>query len=225
MFQEKVCVMVGTTYGVGQLLAERFAAKGCHIAFMDADKKAGIWLKTLLQEEFDTEVFFFHGDSRSEEDLEIFAAAVVEMYGRIDYLIYNGTVQRKRASSGRERVLDFSDAFQVGCIAPYILDQSFYNYFEEGGVEIYTIPDQSWFDSRNGGACRLVRESIESLTKFCAEQYKGRVRVNCVSAGERGLDELSLQEMADTICFLCEEKTDFLNGESIGALFRVKYCI
>lgn len=225
MFQEKVCVMVGATRGVGQLLAERFAAKGCCIAFMDADKKAGIWMKTLLQEEFDTEVFFFHGDSRSEEDLEIFAAAVVEMYGRIDYLIHNGTVQRKRTSFGREMVLDLSDVFQVGCVAPYILDQSFHNHFEEGGVEIFTIPDQSWYGSRYSGVCRLVRESIESLTKFCAEQYKGRVRVNCVSAGERGLDELSLQELADTICFLCEEKTDFLNGESIGALFRVKYCM
>lgn len=48
-------------------------------------------IKEELESVYHVPVFFFHGDVGSEEDRDIFFAAVKEMYGGTEYLICPGT--------------------------------------------------------------------------------------------------------------------------------------
>lgn len=55
---------------------------------MDKDKECGKLLKEKVEKEYGSKMFFFHGDADSEEDLELFAGAIIGQYGKVDYLYY-----------------------------------------------------------------------------------------------------------------------------------------
>ena len=90
MDDRKVCVLTGGTGAREYSRLEKYASQGCRIAFMDTNKELGRMIKEELENIYNVKVFFFHGDIRSEEDRDIFFAAVKEMYGRMDYIISSG---------------------------------------------------------------------------------------------------------------------------------------
>ena len=118
MFQGKVCVMTGAVSGIGRLIAQQFAAHGCIIAFMDADRKSGVYLKNTLYRKFGTDVFFFQGNAGKEEDLEIFASVVVERYGGIDYFINYATFDKENLNSQYDSMEIMQTALQTSVAAP-----------------------------------------------------------------------------------------------------------
>lgn len=92
MDNRKVCVLTGGTGAREYSVLQKYASQGCRIAFMDTDKELGRMIKEELERLYHVAVFFFHGDITSEEDRDIFFAAVKEMYGRMDYVISAGVV-------------------------------------------------------------------------------------------------------------------------------------
>lgn len=223
MFQGKVCVIVGAAQGIGCRIAEQFAACKCRIAFMDSDKQAGRMLAQRLWESFGTEVFFFHGRTCSEEDLEIFAGAVVERFGSIDFLINNTRVKKEGLISGIDSLQDAQTAWQISVAVPCILDKMFRNHFEPGGAQVYTVPQRDFFHKEDERIYQMVKTSVENMTRLCADSYRGVVRVNCVCAedcrecmhSKVNFSEESGEELVEAIHFLCEKKSDFLNGKSM----------
>lgn len=87
MTNTKVCVFAGNTGAREYSILERYASEGCGIALMDKNKELGTMIKEELERIYNVAVFFFHGDVESEEDRDIFLAAVKEMYGGTDYII------------------------------------------------------------------------------------------------------------------------------------------
>lgn len=87
MMNTKVCVFAGNTGAREYSILERYASEGCRIALMDKDKELGKMIKDELERIYHVAVFFFHGDVESEEDRDIFLAAVEELYGGTDYII------------------------------------------------------------------------------------------------------------------------------------------
>ncbi len=90
MDNTRVCVLTGGTGAREYSVLEKYASQGCRIAFMDTNKEVGRMIKEELERIYSASVFFFHGDITSEEDRDIFFAAVKEMYGRMDYVISAG---------------------------------------------------------------------------------------------------------------------------------------
>lgn len=88
MIHKKICVVVGGAKGKGSGLVENYAGQNYHIAFMDTDKVSGNSLKRKMEQEYGRNVFFFHGDANSEEDLELFAGAIIGQYNKVDRLYY-----------------------------------------------------------------------------------------------------------------------------------------
>ncbi len=88
MFHNKICVVVGGANGKGSCLVEEYAGQNYTIAFMDTDKESGFLLKEKVEQRYGNKVFFFHGDANSEEDLELFAGAIIGQYKKVDCLYY-----------------------------------------------------------------------------------------------------------------------------------------
>lgn len=95
MFQKKICVVVGGAKGKGSGLVEKYAGQKYNVAFMDTDKESGNLLKRKIEAEYGRKVFFFHGDAGSEEDLELFAGAVIGQYRKVDCLYYRADIAEK----------------------------------------------------------------------------------------------------------------------------------
>ncbi|WMC92029.1 SDR family NAD(P)-dependent oxidoreductase [Kineothrix sp. MB12-C1] len=88
MLQGKTCIVVGGAKGTGSHLVEQYAKKGYTVAFMDIDKESSCSLKDKVETEYGGNIFFFHGDANSEEDIELFAGAIIGQYKKIDCLYY-----------------------------------------------------------------------------------------------------------------------------------------
>lgn len=87
MKDKKVCLLAGSTGAKEYSLLEKYASQGCVIALMNKNKELGRMIKEELEKIYHVGVFFFHGDVESEEDKDIFFAAVEEMYGRPNHII------------------------------------------------------------------------------------------------------------------------------------------
>ncbi len=87
MSSKKVCVLTGGIGAKEYSMLEKYACRGCRIAFMDTNKELGRMIKEQLEAVYQVKVFFFHGDIEREEDSDIFFTAVREMFGRMDYVI------------------------------------------------------------------------------------------------------------------------------------------
>lgn len=95
MWKRKICVVVGGAKGRGSSLVEEYAGRRYSIAFMDTDKERGKLLKEKMEKEYGRKVFFFHGDADSEEDLELFAGAVIGQYRKVDRLYYRTDISKR----------------------------------------------------------------------------------------------------------------------------------
>lgn len=95
MLRNKTCVIVGAAKGKGSHLVQTYAKQNYNIAFMDMDKETGNSLKRQMEQEYGRKVFFFHGDADSEEDLELFAGAVIGQYKKVDCLYYRSDISER----------------------------------------------------------------------------------------------------------------------------------
>lgn len=93
MLKGKLCVIVGADNLESLTHARHFAKSGCNIAFMDSNKALGTRFADVVKNEYGVKVFFFHGRTSNEEDLDIFKAATIEQFGHVDFFI-NGTDAR-----------------------------------------------------------------------------------------------------------------------------------
>lgn len=89
LFVRKTCMLLGTTEGKGADYARKYAAEDCTIVFMDIDKEKGYQLKEELERDYDTKVFFFHGDLYAEDEVDIFLKAVKQQFKRVHYCFCN----------------------------------------------------------------------------------------------------------------------------------------
>ena len=94
MLRRKTCVIVGAAKGKGSRLVQEYAGQNYNIAFMDKDKESGNSLKRQVEQEYGRNVFFFHGDANSEEDLELFAGAVIGQWKKVDCLYYRSDIAK-----------------------------------------------------------------------------------------------------------------------------------
>jgi len=95
MLRKKICVVVGGAKGRGSSLVEEYAGRRYQIAMMDNDKERGKLLKEKVEKEYGSKMFFFHGDADSEEDLELFAGAIIGQYGKVDCLYYRTDIAKR----------------------------------------------------------------------------------------------------------------------------------
>jgi len=92
----KVCVITGTTSGIGYEAARRFAQGGAHLVMVCRNKDKASHLKEALSTEFGIEVDFFIADFQEMAEVQRVALEIREKYSQIHVLINNAGVFNKR---------------------------------------------------------------------------------------------------------------------------------
>lgn len=121
-FTGKVVVITGGAKGIGRSMAEHFQAAGARTAVMD------ILTENTLNSNLPD--FYFTGDLKAEQDIQLFVAEVLNRYGKIDYLINNACFSNKGLLSGCSFEA-FDEVLRVGVGAPYYLTKLFMEYLKK----------------------------------------------------------------------------------------------
>ena len=221
--------VTGAGHGIGRAIVEAFAAAGDRVAFCDMDTERGELVAT------STGARFFPLDVCDKAALETAVQTLLDEWGDLDILVNNVgiggfeplTVEHfeqilntnLRSAFITARLLAIHREKQ-GATNPYgrIVNLCSTRYLQsEAGTEAYA--------ASKGGIWSLTHALAVALAPY-------HITVNCIAPGWISVNEEELlrpedhsfhlsgrvgraEDIARTCLFLCEEKSDFINGQCI----------
>lgn len=226
--------VTGAGHGIGRAIVETFAAAGDRVAFCDIDKERGATVAEA------TGARFFALDVCDKEALEVAVRRLLEEWGDLDIIVNNVGIGgfepiTSTTVENFERVLNTNlrSAFitsrllamhrdKIGAVNPYgrIINLCSTRYQQsEAGTEGYA--------ASKGGIWSLTHALAVSLAPY-------HITVNCIAPGWISVNENEVlrsedhafhlsgrvgraEDIARICLFLCEERSDFINGECITA--------
>ncbi len=212
IFEGRTAVITGGAGGIGRAVADAFLREGAKVHIMDI--RPGGW---------------FVGDVSRKEDLEKFAARVIEQSGRVDALINNAPPLMKGIAECTWE--EFSCALAAGVTAPFYLTKLLSPYFAPGASVVNIASSRDRMSQPQTESYAAAKGGIAALTHAMAISLAGRARVNSVSPGWidtagsdiTGPDAAQQpvgrvgrpEDIAGTVLFLCSEKAGFITGENV----------
>lgn len=231
IFMRRVFV-TGAGHGIGRAIVEAFANEGDRVAFCDIDAKRGEEVAAA------TGARFFELDVCDKQALEDAISLLLEEWGDIDIIVNNVGVGNfapivETSVEDFERVLNINlrsvfitsrmlamHRHKQGATNPYgrIVNLCSTRYLQsEAGTEAYS--------ASKGGVWSLTHALAVSLAPY-------HITVNCIAPGWISANENEVlrpedhnfhlsgrvgraEDIARTSLFLCDAKSDFINGECI----------
>jgi NAD(P)-dependent dehydrogenase (short-subunit alcohol dehydrogenase family) len=169
----RVAVVTGAAQGIGARIAEVLAGEGYELALYD-------------RQEFTAgDALAVRGDVTSESDVEAFAAAVRERFGRVDAVVNNAGIAC--ISPLEDTPLDVWRAvIEVNLTGPFLISRAFGRMMLRAGsgaiVNIASVAGLRGVADR--AAYNTSKHGLVGLTRTLAVEWGGRgVRVNAVCPG------------------------------------------
>lgn len=216
-FKDKIVIVTGGASGIGKSVCEEFVKCGAKVIIIDKNEP-------------DTDCdFFYRGDITEQEVLVDFAQAVINKYGKIDFLINNAGLSKGGLFSCS--LEDFLYVQKLSLLAPFALVKLFINSFNKDAVIINISSTRAFQSQSDWESYAAAKGGIISLTHSMAVSLKGIARVNSISPGwidTVGYDfsESDIKQhpancvgepidIANAVLFLCSEKARFITGENL----------
>ncbi len=211
-FEGKTAVITGGARGIGRAVADAFLREGAFVHIIDI--LPGNW---------------FVGDVSRKEDLERFAADVIEKSGQVDALVNNALPLMKGIDDCTWE--EFSHALAVGVTAPFYLTKLLMPYFAPGASVINIASSRDRMSQSQTESYTAAKGGIAALTHAMAVSLSGKVRVNSISPGWIDTTDSAItgpdasqqpvgrvgkpRDIAEMVLFLCSDKAGFITGENV----------
>ncbi|MGQ4554870.1 SDR family oxidoreductase [Halobellus sp. GM3] len=243
-FTDTVAAVTGSGSGIGRTTAIEFADRGASVLVTDVDVDGGE--ETVAQiEDAGGEARFLEVDVTDPDATQEMVDVAVEAYGRLDYAFNNAGIGGAQTpvteydSDDWRSVIDVNLVGVFNCMKPEIAQMQ----TQDGGgvvVNNSSILGQVGFEASSGYVA--AKHGVLGLTKTAAlENGETGVRVNAVCPGFietpllesggitsdpemrkqiEGLHAMNRlgtpQEVADAVCWLCDDEASFVTGEALG---------
>ena len=240
IFQEKVVIVTGGSFGIGKATAIAFAQRGAKVVIADV-AEGGEALAALKQA--GAEATYIHCDVSDEASIKAMIDKTIALYGRLDYAFNNAGIEGASApthectSQNWNKTIDTNLKGVWLCMKyeiPHMLKQGkgaiVNNASIAGLVGFPNIP--AYVASKHG---------VIGLTKNAALEYaKMGIRVNVVCPGviktpmvdrftgknkevEKQFETMEPigrlgepEEVADAVIWLCSDSSSFVTGHSLA---------
>ena len=212
IFEGKTAVITGGAHGIGRAVADAFLREGASVHIIDI--QPGNW---------------FVGDVSRKEDLERFAADVIEKSGQVDALVNNALPLMKGIDDCTWE--EFSHALAVGVTAPFYLTKLLMPHFAPGASVINIASSRDRMSQPQTESYTAAKGGIAALTHAMAVSLSGKVRVNSISPGWIDTTDSAItgpdasqqpvgrvgkpRDVAELVLFLCSDKAGFITGENV----------
>lgn len=235
-FLDKTVIVTGAASGIGQGVAERFAAEGANVVVCDIDEDA---LKEAARAWAPARTLALRCDVSRFDDVQALVAAAVERFGGLDVMVNNAGIA-KEGSVGDVTLEDWQATLDTnlsgvfhGCRAalPHLLERQ--------GCIVNTASVSGLGGDWAMSAYNAAKGGVVNLTRSLALDYGARgVRTNAVCPSltrtgmttsmledealvERFMDRLPLRKVAQpadiagVVAFLASEDARFVNGVNL----------
>lgn len=223
--------VTGGAHGIGRSIVETFCTTGDKVAFCDIDSSRG---ESVAEK---TGAVFFHADVADQTQLEHCLQNVVEQWGDLDILVNNAGISIFSPIT-ETTVEEFDRIIQTNLRPVFITSRFMARHRQRNGNTSYgriinlcstrylmSEAGTEGYSASKGGIYSLTHALAISLAPF-------RITVNAVAPGWIHVNEEEAlrpidhefhpsgrvgmsEDIARTILFLCDEKNDFINGQTI----------
>ncbi len=197
MRETRVAVVTGSSAGIGEAVARRFAARGMRVVVNSARSvAAGEAVAASLPG-----AVYVQADVSVDEDAQRLVAAVVERFGRIDVLVNNAGVTRAvphhDLAGASPKV--WREVFDVNVVGTWQVSVAAMPHLTASGDGV-VVNVSSIAGSRPAGSSipyAVSKAAVEHMTRLLARVVGPEVRVNAVAPGftdtswTRGLPEFA----------------------------------
>lgn len=180
----KVCIVTGSTSGIGEGIAAQLAAEGGRVVVSGRRAELGRQVVERLRDA-GGEAAFHPADVTSPDDCQALVAAAVETYGGLDAIVHNAGLST-RGSVTDMSLDDWDQVFQTNVTAAFLIGKHAIPHLRRrgGGSIVHIGSAHTSLPKRNLAAYCASRGALLMLTKQMAVDYiEDRIRVNIVNPG------------------------------------------
>ncbi|MBS9716044.1 SDR family NAD(P)-dependent oxidoreductase [Pseudohalocynthiibacter aestuariivivens] len=240
-FNDKIVLVTGANFGIGNAIARKFAGEGAKIAIVARGQERS----EKVVEAFAAEGFtadFFKTDVSDEKAVEGMIAAVLAKYGHIDVVVNNAGCGSQNCGitpddSPGKRWAFFRGANLDSCY--FVSAHALPHLSKNPGSAIVNISSTATLHG-NWGLYGAAKAGVEGMTRsFAAEAAQFGTRVNCISPGwietspeqtlaaqgsETGEWDMppsllnrmgTIEEIANVAAFLASDDASFITGQTL----------
>ena len=234
-FTGKTIIVTGAGGGIGEGYAKTCAARGMNVVIAELDPESG----QRVAGEIGEQALFVATDVADETSAAACAAAAVEKFGGIDYLINNAAIFGNMRIEGYLTVdLDYLETFmRVNAHGCLIMTRAVVDYMTTGGggAIVNQSSTAAWMSSGFYGVAKLA---VNGITQSLAHELGWRkIRINAIAPGptdtpalERNAGEYAQemlksmpikrlgqpQDMAEAALFLLSDEAAWITGHILN---------
>ncbi|NLX48615.1 MAG: glucose 1-dehydrogenase [Methanospirillum sp.] len=235
---DRVCIITGSTSGIGEACAKEMAAEGGKIVVSGRNEKEGARVVGEITAKGGTATFV-RADVASEDDIRNLVAKAVEVYGRLDVMVANSGIGLT-ADIHELSTEDWDTMMDINLKGVFLCDK--YAVIQmlaqgDGGAIVNTGSIHSYVAKQAVTAYATTKGGVRMLTRTVGTSYAAQgIRANFVAPGYidtpllKGLPPEVYQELinlhpigrlgraeevAKAVAFLASDDASFITGTGL----------
>ncbi len=201
VIKDKVVLVTGSSSGIGQTTAIRFAKEGAKVVVnYHVNKKGGE--ETLAKiKKITPDCLLVQADVSKEEDVKRLFETVVDKFGTVDILINNAAIGTDKRPFMEASYDDFQEMIQTDITSVFMCSQQAARIMQKQGHGkiLNTSSVRGWEGGGRAPVYAAMKAAVNSFTKTLAKMLGPDIQVNAVGPGfvrTRTYDTMT-QEMID----------------------------
>jgi 3-oxoacyl-[acyl-carrier protein] reductase len=234
--KDKVVIVTGSSSGIGQATAVRFAKEGAKIVVNYRANEAGGKETIKLLEEAGADCLLVQADVSQPEGVSSLFKAVQDKFSTVDILVNNAAIGTDKVPYMDADYIDFKEMIDADLTSVLMCTQKAVHIMEKqgGGKILNTSSIRGWEHGGRAPVYAASKAAVNSFTRTLAKQVAPNIQVNAVAPGfvkTRSYDAMNeeqlqnflnqtylkrwvtVEEIADAFIFLAQN--DAMTGQVI----------
>lgn len=196
----KVVLITGSSSGIGQTTAIRFAKEGAKVVVNYRENKDGAEETVKKIHELGGEAIYVQADISKDEDVLRMIEISVKEYSTIDILINNAAIPNDQVPYFEATTDDIKNLVNTDLIAPMVVTQQVLKLMQKQGYGkvINTSSIRGWEHGGRSVVYAASKAGINSFTKTLAKHVAPNIQVNAVAPGfvkTRNYDKMTPEQI------------------------------